>query len=130
MSEIFADAHIQAATMSTVLMHSEFNQNDFTDSDFSAASTTDIPLTNDEPETASPTAEIQQPLSPPPEEIPLEPVLPAISTHLHQKTTISEPQPGPSMQDENSVFRSPIRRPVLALGMKVGLCVSATDQLD
>ncbi|KAK9878761.1 hypothetical protein WA026_023741 [Henosepilachna vigintioctopunctata] len=98
------------------LMHSKkcgiwpFNQNNFTDSDFLAASTTDIPLTNNEPETASSTAEIQQPLQPPLEENPLEPVLTAISTHLYQKTPISEPQPGPSMQDENSVSRSPIRR--------------------
>ncbi|KAK9870093.1 hypothetical protein WA026_006187 [Henosepilachna vigintioctopunctata] len=115
-SEIFADAYIQAATMSTAINAFKkcgiwpFNQNNFTDSDFLAASTTDIPLTNNEPETASSTAEIQQPLQPPLEENPLEPVLTAISTHLYQKTPISEPQPRPSMQDENSVSRSPIRR--------------------
>ncbi|KAK9880357.1 hypothetical protein WA026_010242 [Henosepilachna vigintioctopunctata] len=116
MSEIFADAYIQVATMSTAINAFKkcgiwpFNQNNFTDSDFLAASTTNIPLTNNEPETASSTAEIQQPLQPPLEENPLEPVLTAISTHLYQKTPISEPQPGPSMQDENRVSRSPIRR--------------------
>ncbi|GBP18008.1 hypothetical protein EVAR_16953_1 [Eumeta japonica] len=86
----------------------EINQN--AHSDFLSASTTDIPITNDEPETASSTAEMQQPLSPTLEEVPLEPVLPAISTHLQQKTPVSELQPGPTMPDENSVSRSPIRR--------------------
>ncbi|CAG9562808.1 unnamed protein product [Danaus chrysippus] len=115
-SEIFADAYIQAATMCTAINAFKkcgiwpFNQNNFTDSDFLAASTTDIPITNYETETTSSTADIQQPSStvnnqqplPPP----LEPILPAV----HQETPISEPQSGPSMQQENSVSRSPIRR--------------------
>lgn len=106
-SEIFADAYIQAATMSTAINAFKkcgiwpYNQNKFTDSDFLAASTTDIPLRNDGPETASSTAEIQQNL---------ERSSPAISTDFIQSTPISEPRPGPSMQEENSVSRSPIRR--------------------
>lgn len=77
---------------------------------FLASSTTDIPITNDEPETACSTAEIQQPLLPPPEEVPFEPVLPATLPHSHQKAPISELQPGASTQEGNSVSRSPIRR--------------------
>ncbi|CAG9561341.1 unnamed protein product [Danaus chrysippus] len=52
-------------------------------------------------EQPSSTVNNQQPLPPP-----LEPILPAV----HQETPISEPQSGPSMQQENSVSRSPIRR--------------------
>ncbi|CAG5020837.1 unnamed protein product [Parnassius apollo] len=77
-SEIFANAYIQAATMSTAINAFQkygiwpFNQNNFTDSDFSAASTTDVPLANNESETGPLNVGVQQ--QPPPpilEDIPL-----------------------------------------------------------
>lgn len=121
-SEIFADAYIQAATMSTAINAFKkcgiwpFNQNNFSDSDFLAASTTDVPLANDKPETASATAEDQQ--QPPSLEIPpVQSLFPAMNPPLErspisqpsQRTPISEPQPGPSRQDD-SLIRSPIRK--------------------
>lgn len=108
-SEIFANAYIQAATMSTAIKAFQkcgiwpFNQNNFTDSDFLAASTTDVPLANNESETGPLNVGIQQ--QPPPpilEEHPLEADLPALTT--------PQPQPGPSTLNEHSLIQSPIRK--------------------
>ncbi|CAH1963196.1 unnamed protein product [Acanthoscelides obtectus] len=66
-SEIFAHAYIQAETMATAINAFKkcgiwpFDQSNFTDSDFLAASTTDVPLRNSEPETGASSAEIQHP---------------------------------------------------------------------
>lgn len=63
-SEIFADTYIKAATMSIASNAFKicgiwpYNQNFFSDSDLLAASTSDVTLTKDEPET---TFDVQQP---------------------------------------------------------------------
>ncbi|XP_074038536.1 uncharacterized protein [Leptinotarsa decemlineata] len=115
-SEIFADAYIQAATMSTAINAFKkcgiwpFNQNNFSDS----AASTDVPLANDEPETAPATDEDQQ-QQPPSLEIPPASLFSAMTPPLEgspisqssQGTPISEPQPGPSRHND-SLIRYPI----------------------
>ncbi|XP_037977944.1 MFS-type transporter clz9 isoform X2 [Plutella xylostella] len=117
-SEIFANAYIQAATMSTAINAFKkcgiwpFNQNNFTESDFLAASTTDVPLAH-EPGIDEPSnVEIQQQQPPILEEHPLEPDLPASTTpnNPHPTTAISEPQPGPSSLNVHRLIRSPVRK--------------------
>lgn len=101
---MFAQAYIQAATMSTAI--STFRKCGI--SAFSSiASRTNLPLINVEPETASLTAEIRQ-QQPSVEQDSIEQNL--LATISHHRTPISEPHPRRSMQNEDSLIGSLIQK--------------------
>lgn len=77
-----------------------FNQNNYTDLDYLAASTTDVPLANNVTTTETGPFNVGILQHPPP---------PTLEVDLPSLTT-SHPQPAPSTLNEHSLIQSPIRK--------------------
>ncbi|CAK1593073.1 unnamed protein product [Parnassius mnemosyne] len=102
-------AHLYSMPQTTLERHiakirkSKLSLDSTPDLDFLAASTTNVPLANNESETGPLNVGIQQQSALPIlEELPLEADLPALTT--------PQPQPGPSTFNEHSLIQSPIRK--------------------